>query len=248
MEKSQSNHGLNQLNKASHKISKPTTIITRRIPQPPLKHLQEEEIQSQNNQSSSQQNQPPVYNINKSDFRQVVQKLTGSPAHTPSPPSLPPIHSSLKPQSSRLQRIRPPPLAHLTTTAIRPSQQAQSTQNPSFFSNNGRSMAPLSPLPPFPSVHAAAESPISAYMKYIRGSNSPKWLNPNMLPPPPLVQQQQFGLPSPNSLMGSSQFGMPNSPIAFGKIQSPRSPYPLLSPSSLFSPTSGQLRFPQFHF
>lgn len=32
-------------------------------------------------QQLQQQHQPPVFNIKKSDFREVVQKLTGSPAH-----------------------------------------------------------------------------------------------------------------------------------------------------------------------
>lgn len=222
-------HNYNNYLKPSHKISKP---IIRRTPPLPDNHLlqqqQNQELQTEN----QQQNQPPVYNINKSDFRQVVQKLTGSPAHDrstaqppppPPPPSLPPTHCP-KPQSSRLQRIRPPPLAHL-----------QSGASPDSFGNSGRSMpmqiAPFSPLPPLPTVHAAAESPISAYMKYIRSSNLM------------LQQPQQVGFPSPNSAMGSSQFALPNSPLAFGKIPSPRSPYPLL-----LSPRSAQFGFPQFQY
>ncbi|KAK9098900.1 hypothetical protein Syun_025945 [Stephania yunnanensis] len=70
--KQQSDHYLKQLNRASHKISKPI----RRPPPPPLEpHHQ----QQQQDPQQQKQHQPPVYNINKSDFRDVVQKLTGSP-------------------------------------------------------------------------------------------------------------------------------------------------------------------------
>ncbi|PPD81512.1 hypothetical protein GOBAR_DD21545 [Gossypium barbadense] len=67
----------------------------------------------------AQQNQPPVYNINKNNFKDVVQKLTDSPAHEWYSTSPPPIHQP-KPQSSRLQRIRPPPLANVSNRPIGP--------------------------------------------------------------------------------------------------------------------------------
>ncbi|XP_050238465.1 VQ motif-containing protein 9 [Mercurialis annua] len=180
-----SDHYLKNLNKLSHKISKP--IIPRKPPTS-FDHGQSfnnAHTTSNANQPQPQpaQHQPPVYNINKSDFRDVVQKLTGSPSHDRySAP--PPIHPP-KPQSSRLQRIRPPPLAHVTN---RPPPLLNSApilnQQPSLsqplnapMSHLHMSMprppsAPLSPLPPFPSVHPAAESPVSAYMRYLQNSMS----------------------------------------------------------------------------
>ncbi|XP_043718664.1 VQ motif-containing protein 9-like [Telopea speciosissima] len=304
---------LKHLNKISHKISKdsrPPPI--RKYPvdnlrqNPQQQHQQQsqqqqhQQSQQQPQQQQQQQHQPPVYNINKNDFRDVVQKLTGSPAHERSFSTPPPIHPP-KPPSSRLQRIRPPPLAHLsprpplplTTTNLPPTTTTTAgvlTNNAANINctgnfvgnNNGRSVSPLSPLPPFPSVHATAESPISAYMRYLQSSIptvdydskrfssgfsplvSPRWNNPNsfqplvsprwnnsinnpgpLQPPPPLPQPQQV-LPSPTAAMSPSQFLIPSSPMSFGKLPSPRSPYPLLSPTFLFSPTAGQLGFPQF--
>ncbi|KAJ4951991.1 hypothetical protein NE237_028823 [Protea cynaroides] len=271
-----------QLNKISHKISKdsrPAAPI-RKYPIDHLRHIQQQQQPQQQSQEQPQQqqhhqsqlqpqqqhqHQPPVYNINKNDFRDVVQKLTGSPAHERSFSTPPPIHPP-KPPSSRLQRIRPPPLAHLSP---RPPPPLPTTAG---GNNNGRSISPLSPLPPFPTVHAAAESPISAYMRYLQSSistvdnepkrfssgisplASPRWNNPNSLQPlvsprlqpRPLPPSQQVNLPSPTGAMSPSQFLMPSSPLPFGKLPSPLSPYPLLSPTFLFSPTGGQLGFPQF--
>ncbi|MCL7032721.1 hypothetical protein MKW94_027245 [Papaver nudicaule] len=293
---------LKHLNKISHKISKQPTVRKPLPPPPSLDHQnhhqnqnqsqnqsqqqqqsqtqsQNQELQNQHNQQlqQQQQQQPPVYNINKSDFRDVVQKLTGSPAHHDRFSTPPPIQPP-KPPSSRLHRIRPPPLqpprpsSPLNNAAAfipQPQQQPPlPNTNPNFNninSNNstsssgfgGRQVTPLSPLPPFPSVHGAAESPISAYMRYLQSTTtpnldaesrkftgfssvppilSPKWNNnqPNSYFQQQ-QQQQQFLLPSPNS-MANLQFPMPSSPLGFG----------LLSPSLLFSPTSGQLGFPQF--
>ncbi|KAJ9146464.1 hypothetical protein P3X46_028728 [Hevea brasiliensis] len=285
---------LKNLNKLSHKISKP--IITKKPP-PPFDHhtfnnnninsntssqsQTQSQASQQQNLQAQQQHQPPVYNINKNDFRDVVQKLTGSPAHerfsTP-----PPIHPP-KPPSTRLQRIRPPPLAHvsnrpppLINSAIPPSHQppppplnaSVNPPMPTATSTNNfiqRPSAPLSPLPPFPGVHAAAESPVSAYMRLLQNSISgvdsnnqflgfsplaplvsPRW---NNLPPqrPQLHQnQQQFTplqqgiLPSLTSGMLASQpqFQLPSSPPPFGCLNSPRSPHPLFSPGLLLSPSS----------
>ncbi|XP_059631315.1 VQ motif-containing protein 9-like [Cornus florida] len=254
---------LKHLNKISHKISKPVrrpTFDHINHPPPPPPPLPPQS-QPQNLPPQQQQHQPPVYNINKSDFRDIVQKLTGSPAHerfsTP-PPIQPP-----KPPSSRLQRIRPPPLAHLSNRP--PPLLSNAGINP----NTGGSLIqhqrqPLSPLPPFPAVHAAAESPVSAYMRYLQGSVStadsdPKRLSPfsprwSYLAPPQLPQHQQQSLPrqqniapSPTSAsMAQLQFPMPSSPLPFACFPSPRSPYPF-APNMLFSPTTaGQLGFQQF--
>ncbi|PSS31621.1 VQ motif-containing protein [Actinidia chinensis var. chinensis] len=244
---------LRHLNKISHKISKPTRRPTpdhhhhhQNIHAPPLPPPPPE----------PPQNQPPVYNIKKSDFRDVVQKLTGSPAHdrfsTP-PPIQPP-----KPPSSRLQRIRPPPLAQLSN---RPPPLLNSAAPPQPLPS-ARQVAPLSPLPPFPAVHAAAESPISAYMRYFQSTVdadlkrfsglSPRWSNlgqphppPNHQPPLPPAAPP---FPSPTSgPMTQSPLLFPTSPLPFGCLPSPRSSYPLLSPSLLFSPSAtGQLGFQPF--
>ncbi|XVE60521.1 hypothetical protein DITRI_Ditri05aG0135700 [Diplodiscus trichospermus] len=289
-------HYLKHLNKLSHKISKPTSSssVPPLIRKPSFDHAQNltqmlppqpSQPQPQNpNQSSlqAQQHQPPVYNINKNDFRDVVQKLTGSPAHerlsTP-----PPIHQP-KPQSSRLQRIRPPPLAHFSNrpspmiNCAPPSMSPPGCSQPNppigcptvnSFIQKPPSATPLSPLPPFPAVHAAAESPVSAYMRYLQSSMSanvdsnpkqfsgfpplaplvsPRWndlITPQQqqkpLPPSQPQNQQQ---PPQVSSKGMVQSQLPSSPLPFGCLNSPRSPYALLSPSLLFSPNSGPLGLP----
>ncbi|KAJ8762547.1 hypothetical protein K2173_007986 [Erythroxylum novogranatense] len=254
---------LKHLNKLSHKISKP--IITKKPPfdetttlnQPPLEQSQLQPTQHPQN-LQAQQHQPPVYNINKNDFRDVVQKLTGSPAHeriSNPPPIQPP-----KPPSSRLQRIRPPPLEHvsnrpppLLNSAVPPSHQPPLIHGASTSASGfiHRPAAPLSPLPPFPAVHAAAESPISAYMRYLQNSSSaadsskqfagfsplaplasPRWNN--LVPP-----TQELAPPQTSGMVTSQPpLQLPSSPLPFGCLNSPRSPYPLLSPNLLLSPSS----------
>ncbi|XP_068638067.1 VQ motif-containing protein 9 [Aristolochia californica] len=223
-----SDHYLRQLNKSSLRISKPAVAIRR----PNLEaHVAQSQAHAQvssnpqpNPASSSSSGaaasqpqpvhqQPPVYNINKNDFRDVVQKLTGSPAHerlaTP-----PPIHPP-KPQSSRLQRIRPPPLANLPA-ARPPAPVSAPAMVPLVYAQRPRSPAPpFSPLPPFPTVSAAAESPISSYMRYLQSSIS-------------------------NPVVAGQLMFPPSSPVSLGPVLSP---YPMLSPSLLFSPTA-QLGFP----
>ncbi|KAG7024552.1 VQ motif-containing protein 9, partial [Cucurbita argyrosperma subsp. argyrosperma] len=287
---------LRHLDKLSHKISKPSFVKkpggfdssihsnpnftqNQSLPQPPPPELA---VQAQT-QHPPQHNQPPVYNINKNDFRDVVQKLTGSPAHErfSNPP---PIHPP-KPQSSRLQRIRPPPLANVSNrpppmiNSAVPIPQSQQPPphglNPRNFissANNfgpiGRPIAPLSPLPPLPAVHAPAESPVSAYMRYLHNSFStldsnqkqfsgfsplaplvsPGWntLTAQQQVPPPAMAEGATPPPPPPStaaMASEPQFSMPSSPLPFGCMNSPRSAYPLLSPSLLFSP--GPLGYPQ---
>ncbi|KAL3504779.1 hypothetical protein ACH5RR_034620 [Cinchona calisaya] len=246
---------LKHLNKISHKISKPIrrpTTFDQNQPQNPTENQPSQgQGPSQSQQQPQQQNQPPVYNINKNDFRDVVQRLTGSPAHdrfsTP-PPIQPP-----KPPSTRLQRIRPPPLAQISNCPPPPQPPPANmlncagggATNAGFLGGGQRQ--PLSPLPPFPAVHAAAESPISAYMRFIQSSvtsaASPRW---NNLPPPQMPPLQQQNIPPvPQASMAMPQFPLlPTSPLPFGCVPSPKSPYALLSPSLLFSPT-GQLGFQQ---
>ncbi|KNA15544.1 hypothetical protein SOVF_097300 [Spinacia oleracea] len=217
---------LRHLNKLSHKISKPNNpnlppsnvAGSSTFKKPPVEPPLPPPIQP------PQQQQPPVYNINKSDFRDVVQKLTGSPAHAaPASVPTPPIHAP-KPASSRMQRIRPPPLAQL------------SSRPPSLLNCGGN---PLSPLPPLPTCHAAAESPISAYMRFLHNSVSSVDSSFNrtgqMLPPP--------SPPSMNQNHTDTTTVYP----PFGFLPSPKSPCPYIPPNLMFSPTgNGPLGFPQF--
>ncbi|KAK6938129.1 VQ protein [Dillenia turbinata] len=284
---------LRHLNRISHNISKPVRRPNNfdphvqahhhhHHPQPhPQPQLQTQPGLTGQPQPPPQQHQPPVYNINKSDFRDVVQKLTGSPAHerfsTP-----PPIHPP-KPPSSRLQKIRPPPLAQISNRPPPllncaaplppPPQQPPPSHQPSpnaASANPIRQLSnlnPLSPLPPFPAVHAAAESPISAYMRYLQTTISaaadsdpkrfsgfsplaplvsPRWTNLSPIHQPSNPpQNHQIPVPPPQ-ILPPSQYPMPTSPLAFGCIPSPKSPYALLSPSLFLSPTAGQLGFQQF--
>ncbi|XP_022131307.1 VQ motif-containing protein 9 [Momordica charantia] len=286
---------LKHLNKLSHKISKPSFVkkpgfdssvhsnpnFNQNQSLPPPPPPPESVVQAQT--QPPQHHQPPVYNINKNDFRDVVQKLTGSPAHerfTNPPPIHPP-----KPQSSRLQRIRPPPLASVSNrpppllnsaVPIPQPQQPPPGLNPrnsiSSATNFGRPAAPLSPLPPLPTVHAPAESPVSAYMRYLHNSLStvesnqkqfsgfsplaplvsPRWNNlpsQQQLPPPPQGTIPPPPPPPSSAAMASESqppMPMPPSPLPFGCMNSPRSAYPLLSPSMLFSPSAGSFGYPQF--
>ncbi|MBA0808306.1 hypothetical protein Gohar_024057 [Gossypium harknessii] len=171
-------------------IKKSSFDHTQALPPPQLQqsHPSQPHPQPQNpNQSGlqAQQNQPPVYNINKNDFRDVVQKLTGSPAQERYSTSPPPIHQP-KPQSSQLQRIRPPPLAYVSNRPMGlmiknavPNMNPPACSLPTLpisgpignsFIQRPPAATPLSPLPPFPVVHAAAESPVSAYLRYFQNS------------------------------------------------------------------------------
>ncbi|CAN4122318.1 unnamed protein product [Withania somnifera] len=257
---------LKHLNKISHKISKParrpTVFDNQNIPLPPPQLAPP--ISSDAGPQNLQQ-QPPVYNINKSDFRDVVQKLTGSPAHeriaTP-----PPIQQP-KAASSRLQRIRPPPLAQISN---RPPPFVNASNNAvtgggiscgGFVGGQRPVQAhPLSPLPPFPAVHAAAESPISAYMRFLQNSitsgstdSDTKRFTTGLSPlplfqlPQPLPLPHQQNIPPPPTASSSvlpSFTAFPSSPLPFGCLPSPKSPYGLLSPGLLLSP-SHQLGFQQ---
>ncbi|KAJ9536934.1 hypothetical protein OSB04_029667 [Centaurea solstitialis] len=93
--------------------------------------------------------QPPqVYNINKNDFQTVVQQLTGSPLHHSQQQQQPlprPHQNSPNPPSNRLQKIRPP----------RPAQYGQPPWQPPPMTGGGAN---------------TAESPISAYMRYLQHS------------------------------------------------------------------------------
>lgn len=185
---------LKYLNKASYKITKP-------LPKHPNLGLVREQQAALRTGGAGAPSQPPVYNIDKSDFRSLVQKLTGSATHSHQlGPAAPPPSAPGRPPTSRLHRIRPPPLAHL---APRPLPLDSWTRPP-----------PLSPLPPLPTVSAAAESPISAYMRRLQNGCLPD-IQPSLTAAPvlpPLVSP----LPSPGTayeMMGSQGLVLPTSPV-----------------------------------
>uniref|UniRef100_A0A0D9VQJ8 VQ domain-containing protein n=1 Tax=Leersia perrieri TaxID=77586 RepID=A0A0D9VQJ8_9ORYZ len=136
---------LKSLNKSSYKISKQSSSSSlsatsmpppRPSPPPPPPPATAATPSSTPAAVDHPPPQPPVYNIDKSDFRDVVQKPSAIP--------------------SRLHRIRPPPLAPPRPPPILPPAPPA-----------------LSPLPPLPAVCMTAESPISAYMRRLRGMPSP---------------------------------------------------------------------------
>ncbi|KAA8525883.1 hypothetical protein F0562_008017 [Nyssa sinensis] len=217
--------------------------------------------------TTRQQPQPQVYNINKNDFRNIVQQLTGSPSQEPLPR---PPHNPPKPPSMRLQRIRPPPLTPINQPQIPIHPQAP-TQAPVVpYSNTfvrpaqfGQpSPTTMLPLTPGDSVWSnTADSPISAYMRYLQNSiidSGPRQPyahpqhqlrpqfpgqiqtqppSPGLLPNPPVHPLPSPRMNGPPPLLPSptSQFLLP-SPNGFLNLLSPRSPYPLLSPGYPFPP------------
>ena len=97
---------------------------------------------------------------------------TGSPAHERLPAPAAPQHRLPR---SCLQRIRP---LHLAQIVNRP--QISGVQ------------LPLTPLPPLPSVHPAAESPISAFMRFFQISASASSSNwPSAHRPEALIPQSE---------------------------------------------------------
>ncbi|KAF5477767.1 hypothetical protein F2P56_004382 [Juglans regia] len=128
------------------------------------------------NNPARQQPQPQVYNISKNDFRNIVQQLTGSPSQEPLPR---PPNNLPKPQSVRLQKIRPPPLTPINRPHMPPPMPVPVAPPPMMYNNSfvrhgqfGQpSPTPLHPLTPGDSIWAnTAESPISAYMRYLQNS------------------------------------------------------------------------------
>ena len=181
-------------------------------------------------QQQQPQPQPQVYNISKNDFRDIVQQLTGSPSQSQDhPQSKPPQNqnNSPKPQSMRLQKIRPPPLPyvrpplHTTLPAARPAHFRQQ---------------------PSPNPNNIAESPISAYMRYLehsitdptsRGAQFQPHRHPAssaLLPNPPMMPLNATNpLPPPPSIAAVPS-PQPNGPPIF-PLPSPISQFLLPSPN-----------------
>ncbi|XP_076948946.1 uncharacterized protein LOC143621396 [Bidens hawaiensis] len=143
-----------------------------------------------------QQPQPQVYNINKNDFQSIVQQLTGSPSRQSQEAIPRPPQNASKPPSMRLQRNRPSPLTPLNVARPRmaihhappPQEQRPPYRPPNGavpFNGGGNLVRPPYPgqhclqpppmaPPPGPVDHTGwsntAESPISAYMRYLQHS------------------------------------------------------------------------------
>ncbi|XP_022717794.1 protein HAIKU1-like [Durio zibethinus] len=218
------------------------------------------------NNAARQQPQPQVYNISKNEFRNIVQQLTGSPSQDPlpRPPQNPP-----KPQSIRLQKIRPPPLTpinrpHIPPPVPAPGNAPAPVPPPAPYNNMVRpgqygqtSPTMLQPVIPGGAVWAnTAESPISAYMRYLQASlidPSPvgNQVQPQLHPavpgqpftPPPssglLPNPPLRALPSPGGVPVPPMSNLP-SPRMNGPVPPmPNLPQPRMNvPALLHSPTS----------
>ncbi|XP_010481415.1 PREDICTED: protein HAIKU1-like [Camelina sativa] len=170
------------------------------------------------NQQNQQQNpQALVYNINKTDFRSIVQQLTGlgsTSSVNPPPQANPP-----KPPNSRLVKVRPAPLTQVNHPPLQPPVQSVPIAS-----------EPVQPVNQFSGN--PAESPISAYMRYLiessPGGNRSQPQNQNLVQPSTgLFPSHQTG-PNPIPFQSpASQFVL-SPPL--------KSPFPLFSPNFVFSP------------
>ncbi|KAF7829232.1 protein HAIKU1 [Senna tora] len=211
------------------------------------------------NNAARQQPQPQVYNISKNDFRDIVQQLTGSPSRDPLPR---PPHNPPKPQSTRLQKIRPPPLTPINRPHMPPPMPVPAAPPPVPYNNSlprpahfqQQSSTPLQPQGDMIWANTT-ESPISAYMRYLQNSMIDPTPRGNLAYPqlPPQPQAQVPGnvqpQPPPSALLPNPPLPMVPSPRLNGPVPplnatNPPVPYipspqahvpPLLpSPSSQF--------------
>ncbi|WCJ22624.1 VQ motif-containing protein [Euphorbia peplus] len=201
------------------------------------------------NNANRQQPQPQVYNISKNNFRNIVQQLTGSPSREPMPrpPQNPP-----KPQSMRLQRIRPPPLTPINRPQVAPvypppvAQQPPPVQynnnfvRPGQFGHPSPTMAPPQFAPGESAWANTAESPISAYMRYLQSSMMDP--SPRGMQGHPHAQGPPYMQPPPQSagLLPNPAMPPPHSPRFNGPVHPMYSlPSPQMNgPPLLPSPTS----------
>ncbi|KAG7955812.1 hypothetical protein I3843_11G092100 [Carya illinoinensis] len=199
------------------------------------------------NNPARQQPQPQVYNISKNDFRNIVQQLTGSPSQEPLPR---PPNNLPKPQSVRLQKIRPPPLTPINRPHIPPPMPVPIAPPPMVYNNSfvrhgqfGQpSPTPLQPLTPGDSIWAnTAESPISAYMRYLQNSIMDPGQRGNQAQAQPQLQfpGQIQGYPPSNALLPNPPMPALPSPRVNGptppmpNLPSPQSNGPALLPSPI---------------
>jgi len=209
------------------------------------------------NNAARQQPQPQVYNISKNEFRDIVQQLTGSPAqdHPPRPPHNPP-----KPQSMRLQKIRPPPLTPINRPRMPPPMPVPAAAPHHPVPHNNAMPRPAQFGQPLPSPgdiwSNTTESPISAYMRYLQNSiMDPNSRGNQVQPQPhPYPQPQVPGNVQPHPPPSCAMFPNPpmpmfpsarfNGPVPPMNATNPPAP-PLPSPQAngpppppLLSPTS----------
>lgn len=201
-----------------------------------------------NQQQPATPPQPQVYNISKSDFRSVVQQLTGSPARDASGAGYPPV-AARPPQpkhpSSRLMKIRPPPLTPIARPPPPPFQNNLANPNPNLNPNSAYHRP--APSPSVPGSAAWTDSPVTAYMRYLESSlltsdssKQPQTRAQGLLPFPHPAGSATGAFPSPRGNPTSSvlMFSQP------ALLPSPGLQFPLLSPSSLFPPQSPGAPFP----
>ncbi|XP_022145477.1 protein HAIKU1-like [Momordica charantia] len=172
------------------------------------------------NNAARPQPQPQIYNISKNDFRNIVQQLTGSPSQDPQPPR--PPQNPPKPQSMRLHRIRPPPLTPINRPNVPapipgpvPVAPPQGIVNSNMPRPAQFSQPPPRQFPPLAQGGDShwpnpAESPISAYMRYLQNSmlNPSPVANPALLAPQPQIPAQMHPQAPPSGLLPN-----PNPPV-----------------------------------
>ncbi|KAL3834951.1 hypothetical protein ACJIZ3_009687 [Penstemon smallii] len=201
------------------------------------------------NAAPRQQPQPQVYNINKNDFRNIVQQLTGSPSREPQPR---PPQNNPKPPNHRLQRVRPPPLAptNRPQVPIHPyypvqgpphGQPPASLPYPNQFSRPPpppQYDQPLLPSTPNDLWANTTESPVSAYMRYLQNSiidsqpqphfqhqfhghnqAQPRLLSPRVNGPPPTLPSPRMNGPPP--LLASPRMNGPPPLLASPRMSGP---------------------------
>ncbi|KAJ7953460.1 VQ motif-containing protein [Quillaja saponaria] len=194
------------------------------------------------NNANRQQPQPQVYNISKNEFRDIVQQLTGSPSQDPLPR---PPYNPPKPQSMRLQKIRPPPLTPINRPQMPPPMPVHAAPRPIPYNNCFPSPAQFGQPSPSPDMIWAntTESPISAYMRYLQNS---------IIDPGPRGNQAQgqhhlHPRPNPNSHLqphphphvpGNIQAQPPSSALL------PNPPIPALPSPRLNGPNPPVFNFP----
>uniref|UniRef100_A0A7C9EMY5 VQ domain-containing protein n=1 Tax=Opuntia streptacantha TaxID=393608 RepID=A0A7C9EMY5_OPUST len=183
-----------------------------------------------------QQPQPQVYNISKNDFRSIVQQLTGSPARQDPPPRPPSNHP--KHLSTRLQRIRPPPLTPIhrppnppvipAPAPMQPPPQGLHMAPPPVPFNNNNNFGRPPPQFGQPSPRAMrplartdwatpALSPISAYMQQLQRCIGDDGLRPGQaqMQPQPWVPGQVQDQPHMQPLLPGPMQGQPPVPQQF---------------------------------
>ncbi|CAH8374224.1 unnamed protein product [Eruca vesicaria subsp. sativa] len=142
--------------------------------------------------AASPQVQPQVYNIRRNDFKSIVQQLTGCSAHESLP--RPPQNNSPKPQNTtRLQRIRPPPLTQINRPAVplqhhHPHSFMRPPPNQSHLPQGTQQQPMMGQGDQFWST--TAECPISEYMPYHQSSLGDEGPSGNQMQP--CFEQQPY--------------------------------------------------------